>query len=85
MTPSLIAGCAWVLAACLIAPLPIRKQILPGTVLGIGGIALLFWIGAENGWIWTAVGLFAFGSLFRNGFKAVPALLRGEKLDIPDV
>lgn len=85
MTPSLVAGCAWVLAASLVAFLPIRRQILPGTLLGLSAFALLGWIGAQNGWIWTAVGVFAFVSLFRNGFRAIPALMRGEKLDIPDI
>ncbi|EAQ12001.1 uncharacterized protein DUF2484 [Maritimibacter alkaliphilus HTCC2654] len=84
MTVSLIAGCLWVLAASLIAFLPIRQQIIPGTILGLSAFALLGWIGYQNGWIWTAVGIFAFVSLFRNGFKAIPAMMRGEKLEIPD-
>lgn len=84
MTPSLIAGALWVLAATLTAFLPIRKQIIPGTILGLGGLGLLIWIGAENGWIWTALGFLAFASLFRNGFKVIPMLLRGEKIEIPD-
>ncbi|MGR3363607.1 MAG: DUF2484 family protein [Maritimibacter harenae] len=84
MPTSLIVGCIWVLAASLIAFLPIRKQIVPGTILGLSAFALLGWIGYQNGWIWTAVGVFAFVSLFRNGFRAIPMMIRGEKLDIPE-
>lgn len=84
MTPSLIALCLWALAATATAFLPIRKQIIPGTILGLGGLAILAWVGAQNGWVWTIVGLLAFISLFRNGFKVIPMLIRGEKIEIPD-
>ena len=84
MTPSLIAACLWVVAATALAFLPIRRQILPGSLLGLAGLGLIVWIGYENGWIWSVVALLAFASLFRNGFKAIPALLRGEKPEIPD-
>ncbi|MGH1368741.1 MAG: DUF2484 family protein [Maritimibacter sp.] len=84
MTPSLIGLCVWVLLATPLAFLPIRKQIIPGSILGIAGLALLVWIGLENGWGWTFCGFLAFASLFRNGFKVIPALLRGEKIVIPD-
>lgn len=84
MTPSLIALCVWVLLATPLAFLPIRKQVIPGTILGVLGLALLVWIGFENGWVWTLVGFLAFASLFRNGFKVIPMLLRGEKIEIPE-
>lgn len=84
MTPSLIAAALWVVAATLTAFLPIRRQIVPGTLLGLAGLGLVVWIGQENGWIWTVIALLAFVSLFRNGFKVIPALLRGEKITIPD-
>jgi Protein of unknown function (DUF2484) len=84
MTPSLIAAALWVIAASLIAFLPIRRQIIPGSILGLAGLGLIVWIGLENGWVWTVIALLAFVSLFRNGFKAIPMLLRGEKIEIPD-
>jgi len=84
MTPSLIAASLWVVAATLVAFLPIRRQILPATLLGLAGLAILVWIGVEKGWVWTILGLLGFASLFRNGFKALPALLRGEKIEIPE-
>lgn len=84
MTPSLIALCVWVLLATPLAFLPIRKQVIPGSILGLAGLALLVWIGFENGWVWTLVGFLAFASLFRNGFKVIPMLIRGEKIVIPE-
>lgn len=84
MTPSLIAACLWVLGATATAFLPIRKQIIPGTLLGLGGIAIMIWIGFDHGWVWTAAAFLAFASMFRNGFKVIPMLLRGEKIEIPD-
>jgi len=84
MTPSLIAACLWVVAATLLAFLPVRRQILPGTLLGLAGLGIVVWIGWENGWVWTLIALLAFASLFRNGFKVIPMLIRGEKIEIPD-
>jgi len=84
MTPSLVAACLWVVAATALAFLPIRRQIVPGTILGLAGLGIIVWIGWENGWIWTVVALLAFASLFRNGFRVIPALIRGEKIEIPD-
>lgn len=84
MTSSLIALCVLLLAATSLAFLPVRKQIVPGMVLGVAAIAILIWVGVENGWWWTVAGLAAMASLGRNGVKQIPALLRGEKLEIPD-
>ncbi|HHS93813.1 MAG TPA: DUF2484 family protein [Rhodobacterales bacterium] len=65
MTPSLIAAALWVLAGALISPLPIRLQILPGSLLLLTALPLIVWLGVQNGWLWTALGLAAFLSMFR--------------------
>lgn len=65
MSLSLVLGCLWIIASALVAMLPMRRQMVPGLALLIAAPALLVWIGMEHGWIWLAVGLFAFVSMFR--------------------
>ncbi|MBL9049529.1 MAG: DUF2484 family protein [Tabrizicola sp.] len=62
----LILGCLWVIASAVVAMLPMRRQMVPGLALLITAPGLLAWIGWVHGWIWLAVGLFAFVSMFRN-------------------
>jgi hypothetical protein len=45
--------------------LPMRAQMLPGVALLVAAPLLLIWIGFAHGWIWLAVGTFAFVSMFR--------------------
>lgn len=66
MSLPLILGCVWVLAATATAMLPMRRQMVPGVALLVGAPVLLGWIGYAHGWIWLAIGLFAFLSMFRN-------------------
>ncbi len=66
MSAPLILGALWVLAAALVAMLPMRRQMVPGIALLIAAPVLLAWIAAAHGWVWLAVGLFAFLSMFRN-------------------
>ena len=66
MSSVLIAGCFWVIAASLTALLPMRRQMVPGLTLLIVAPVLLVWIGLVHGWLWLAIGLFAFLSMFRN-------------------
>jgi signal transduction histidine kinase len=65
MSIPLILGCVWVIAAAVVAMLPMPRQMLPGTVLLIAAPVLLGWIGWVHGWAWFAVGLFALLSMFR--------------------
>ncbi|MES2667053.1 MAG: DUF2484 family protein [Pseudomonadota bacterium] len=66
MTPPLIAGCVWVLAAAITAMLPMRRQYLPGISLLILAPVLIGWIGWQHGvWIGVAA-MAAFLSMFRN-------------------
>lgn len=66
MSLPLILGCVWVLAATATAMLPMRRQMVPGVALLVAAPVLLGWIGYSHGWIWLAIGLFAFLSMFRN-------------------
>lgn len=65
MTTPLTFGCLWVIAAAITAMLPMRRQMLPGFTLLAAAPVLLIWIGYVHGWLWLAVGLFAFASMFR--------------------
>ena len=77
MTPSLIAAAIWVLIGALIAPLPIRYQIVPGAILLLSIIPLLIWLAVQNGWLWSALVLAAFLSMFRRPRGALIARARG--------
>lgn len=66
MSWPLILGCVWVLAAAATAMLPMRRQMVPGLALLAAAPVLLVWIGWMHGWLWLAIGLFAFLSMFRN-------------------
>ncbi|NJM82859.1 MAG: DUF2484 family protein [Tabrizicola sp.] len=64
-----ILGCLWVLASAVVAMLPMRRQMLPGVLLLVAAPVLLVWIGWDHGWIWSAAGLLAFVSMFRNPLR----------------
>ncbi|SPF76526.1 hypothetical protein ALP8811_01534 [Aliiroseovarius pelagivivens] len=65
MSPSLIAAALWAIAATIVALLPMRMQFPPGILLLISAPFLIVWIGATHGWVWAALGLAAFLSMFR--------------------
>lgn len=66
MSLPLILGGVWIIAAAVVAMLPMRRQMVPGMALLGAAPALLVWIGFVHGWLWLAFGLFAFVSMFRN-------------------
>lgn len=66
MSTPLILGALWVLASALTAMLPMRHQMLPGLALLLSAPVLLVWIARVHGWLWLALGLIAFLSMFRN-------------------
>ena len=69
MSAPLILGCLWVIASAVVAMLPMRQQMAPGLALLIAAPLLLVWIGYVHGWLWLAIGLFAFLSMFRNPLR----------------
>jgi hypothetical protein len=66
MSLPLIIGAFWVLASAVVAMLPMRRQFIPGVVLLLAAPLLIFWIGYTHGWVWSALAIFAFVSMFRN-------------------
>jgi membrane protease YdiL (CAAX protease family) len=55
MPLSLILACLWVLAAAIVALLPMRFQYVPGLALLILSVPLAVYVGVEVGWIWVAL------------------------------
>ncbi len=83
MTASLVAACIWVLAGAITAAFPIRYQMVPGSILLLTAVPLMIWIGAENGWYWTLIGIMAFLSMFRRPLVYLLGRARGERPDLP--
>ncbi|GKY87116.1 DUF2484 family protein [Sinisalibacter aestuarii] len=83
MTPSLIAAAFWVLLGAVTAFFPIRYQAIPGSVLLLTAVPLMIWVGYQNGWIWTALALFAFLSMFRRPLLYLIAKARGQNPERP--
>ncbi len=83
MSLPLIIGCLWVLAATIVALLPMKHQYKPGLTLLIAAPFLIVWIGYAHGWIFGVLGLLAFVSMFRNPLIYIYKRARGEKPEIP--
>ncbi|MCA0921125.1 DUF2484 family protein [Pseudooceanicola nanhaiensis] len=60
-----ILACLWVLAAALVALLPMRLQLWPGLALILGAVAILVLIGQAHGAGMALVALIAVLSVFR--------------------
>ena len=84
MTPSLFAAALWVITGALTAALPMRYQIVPGSLLLLTALPLILWIGAQNGWVWTGLGLFAVLSMFRRPLFYLVARARGQAPEGPE-
>ncbi len=83
MTTPLVIGCLWVLAAAVTAMLPMKRQMIPGVALLVAAPLLLIWIGWVHGWIWAALGSFAFVSMFRNPLIYFAKRAMGKPVDLP--
>ncbi|MEM6609885.1 MAG: DUF2484 family protein [Pseudomonadota bacterium] len=65
MSLSMTLACLWVVAAAVVAMLPMRLQYGPGVALLILSLPLMAFVGIQHGWLWVAVVLFAVVSMFR--------------------
>ncbi len=65
MSPPLVLGALWVIAAAVTAMLPMRRQYGPGVTLLICAPLLIGWIGYEHGPVWLVFAVFALLSMFR--------------------
>jgi hypothetical protein len=71
MPVSLTLTCVWVLAAAIVAMLPMRLQYAPGLALLILAVPLAILVGIEVGWIWVVAVLFAVVSMYRRPLLAL--------------
>jgi hypothetical protein len=76
MPLSLILACLWVLAAAIVALLPMRFQYVPGLALLILSVPLAVFVGVEVGWVWVVLVVFAVLSMFRRPLMALVRHLR---------
>ena len=83
MSLSLLLGCFWVLGATIVAMLPMRRQYVPGVGLLIAAPVLIGCIGWQHGWIFAALGLAGFVSMFRNPLRYFWRRARGETPQLP--
>ncbi|MCF3593577.1 DUF2484 family protein [Rhodobacteraceae bacterium LMO-12] len=83
MSASLILGCFWVLAATVVAMLPMRRQYVPGVALLIVAPVLIGFIGWQHGWVFAVFGVAALVSLFRKPLRYFWAKARGKQPELP--
>ena len=77
------AACLWVVAATVVALLPMRLQFVPGVVLlGLAPV-LIVWLGLEVAWWAGVLGLIAFVSMFRHPLRYFWARARGMTPEVP--
>jgi hypothetical protein len=76
MPLSLTLACLWVLAAALVALLPMRLQYVPGSILLALAVPLAVFVGVELGWVWVAAVTFAVLSMYRRPLVALARHLR---------
>ena len=78
MTPYL-ALCLWALATMALAPLPIRYQKIPGSILLLMLVPLLVWLGREAGPLPVVLCCIAVGSLFRKPLVYLAGKIMAQK------
>lgn len=83
MSIPLLLGCLWVLAAAVVAMLPLRRQFLPGGFLIIAALVILIWIGVAHGFWITLVGLAAVLSMFRKPLRYYTLRALGRAPELP--
>ncbi|NKB27099.1 MAG: DUF2484 family protein [Rhodobacteraceae bacterium] len=83
MSVSVILGCLWVLAATIVALLPMRRQYVPGVSLLIAAPALIAFLGWQHG-LWLAlIAVLALLSMFRNPLIYFWKRFRRIPVDLP--
>jgi hypothetical protein len=64
-TLTFVLACCWVIAAALVAMLPMRWQFVPGIALLLGAPVLIWRLGVEYGWLAAGLAVLAVLSMFR--------------------
>lgn len=83
MSWPVIIAALWVLAATVVALLPMRMQYVPGVALLLAAPVLIIWLAVLYGWWVGVLALLAFVSMFRNPLRYFWARARGQRPEIP--
>lgn len=83
MSQSLLIASLWVLAATIVALLPMRRQYAPGLTLLILAPLVIGFIGYQHGWLPALGGVLALVSMFRRPLRHGIARLRGQTPEVP--
>lgn len=83
MNWAVVIAALWVLAATVVALLPMRLQYVPGVALLLAAPFLIIWLAVLYGWWIGVLALLAFGSMFRNPLRYLWARARGQRPEIP--
>lgn len=79
----LVISCLWVVAATVVAMLPMRYQYIPGIFLLLAAPVLIYLIGRDVAlWAGIAAAL-AFISMFRNPLRYFAKRAMGQKVEVP--
>ena len=79
----LVVSCLWVLAATIVALLPMRYQYAPGILLLLAAPVLIYFIGRDvSPWAAGAATL-AFLSMFRNPLRYFARRAMGRDVEVP--
>ena len=83
MSLSLLIASLWVLAATIVALLPMRRQYAPGVTLLILAPPVIGFLGYQHGWLLAFGGVLALVSMFRRPLRFGIARLRGQNPEAP--
>ena len=78
MSLSILLSALWVLASTVVAFLPMRLQIVPGSLLMLSAPVLIGFLGYEHGWIAAVAAVAAFLSMYRNPLRYFWRKMRGQ-------
>ena len=79
----LVLSALWVIAATVVAFLPMRYQYAPGIMLLLAAPVLIFYIGRYLGWLPAGLAVLAFLSMFRNPLRYFWKRAIGQKPEAP--
>ncbi|SLN33494.1 hypothetical protein PEL8287_01624 [Roseovarius litorisediminis] len=79
----LLLGCLWIVAASVVAFLPMRLQYVLGLVLLITAGVLITLIGRQHGWFYALTGVAVLVSMFRKPLKVLTRKLIRNPPEIP--
>ena len=83
MSLSLILAALWAIAGTIVAFLPMRALMIPGSALMLAAPVLIVFIGYQHGAIYAVLGLLAFLSMFRNPLRYVVQKALGQNPELP--